>query len=212
MPNIVSSLVSLLLDLEKNFNLLLVNIKQDFAESFSLSFHPLLIPFYSLMFVFVLPIFEVQALGLSFQISILVITALSTIILPLASMFILRNQNSISSFAIPERKERSKPYIFTMIFFGITAYMLGRISFIPSIIPLVLFIPVLSIFTLLLINSGKFGPPYLGKVTAAATRTALLSPVQVHAGSFRVSVIHRILTRTTGSLTYMRDHSYACAV
>ena len=31
-----------------------------------------------------------------------------------------------------------------------------------------------------------------------------------HAGSFCVSVIHRTLTRTTGSLTCMQDHSYAC--
>ena len=32
----------------------------------------------------------------------------------------------------------------------------------------------------------------------------------VQAGSFRVSVIHRTLTWTTGSLTCVRDHSYAC--
>ena len=32
----------------------------------------------------------------------------------------------------------------------------------------------------------------------------------VHAGSFRVSVIRRTLTWTTGSLTCVRDHSHAC--
>ena len=37
------------------------------------------------------------------------------------------------------------------------------------------------------------------------------SPVlRVHAGSFRVSVIHRPLIWTTDSLTCVRDHSYAC--
>ena len=41
--------------------------------------------------------------------------------------------------------------------------------------------------------------------TAAARTEPVL---QVHAGSFRVSVIHRILTWTTGSLTCVRDHSY----
>ena len=46
---------------------------------------------------------------------------------------------------------------------------------------------------------GKFGPPYPGKATAAAT-AALPSPT----GSFRVSVIHRTLTWTTGSLTCVR--------
>ena len=34
---------------------------------------------------------------------------------------------------------------------------------------------------------------------------------KVNAGSFRVSVIHRTMTWTTGSLTCVRDHSYACA-
>ena len=33
---------------------------------------------------------------------------------------------------------------------------------------------------------------------------------KVHAGSFPVSVIHRTVTWTTGSLTSMRDHSFAC--
>ena len=34
--------------------------------------------------------------------------------------------------------------------------------------------------------------------------------LQVHAGSFRVSVIHRTLRWTTGSLTCVSDHLYAC--
>ena len=34
--------------------------------------------------------------------------------------------------------------------------------------------------------------------------------LQVHAGSFRVSVIYRSLTWTTGSLTCVGDDSYAC--
>ena len=33
---------------------------------------------------------------------------------------------------------------------------------------------------------------------------------KVHAGSFRASVIHRTLIKTTGTLTYVRDHYYAC--
>ena len=33
---------------------------------------------------------------------------------------------------------------------------------------------------------------------------------KVHAGSFRVSIIHRTLTWTTGSLMCIRDYCYAC--
>ena len=48
----------------------------------------------------------------------------------------------------------------------------------------------------------------MGKATAA-TRAALPSST-MHAGSFYVSVIHQILTWTTGSLMCIRDHSFAC--
>ena len=34
--------------------------------------------------------------------------------------------------------------------------------------------------------------------------------LRVHADYFRVSVIHRTLTWTTGCLMCVRDHSYAC--
>ena len=69
-----------------------------------------------------------------------------------------------------------------------------------------------SIFvTHFIIPFGKFWPPNLGKATSAA-RAALPSPttVQMHAGYFIVSVIYRTLIWTTGFLTCVRDHSYAC--
>ena len=40
--------------------------------------------------------------------------------------------------------------------------------------------------------------------------TQLLINYKAHAGSFRVSTIHRTLTWTTGSLTCVREHAYAC--
>ena len=64
-------------------------------------------------------------------------------------------------------------------------------------------------FIRFIIPFGKFAPPYLGKATAAA-RAALPPNLQVHAGSFRVTVFHRTLTWTTGSLPCVLDHSYAC--
>ena len=48
----------------------------------------------------------------------------------------------------------------------------------------------------------EFGPPYLGKATAAASREQRYPVLQVHAGSFCVCVIHRTLTGTTGYLTF----------
>ena len=68
------------------------------------------------------------------------------------------------------------------------------------------FVPFLEGFTLCLYLSGNSG---------SRTRVKLQQPqerrypvLQVHAGFFRVSVIHRTLTWTTGFLTRVRDHSY----
>ena len=54
-------------------------------------------------------------------------------------------------------------------------------------------------------NSGRFpqGKP-------AATESRYLMNYKVHAVYFRVSTIHRTLTRTTWSLTCARDHSCSC--
>ena len=50
-----------------------------------------------------------------------------------------------------------------------------------------------------------------GKPAATESRypTLLINNYKVPAGFFHVSVIHRTLTWTKGSLTCVRDHSYA---
>ena len=68
-------------------------------------------------------------------------------------------------------------------------------------------------------SHGKFGWSHFpqGKPAATVSRYPTVSValpkliIKVHAGpSFRVSVLHRTLTRTTGSLTFVRYHSCAC--
>ena len=54
----------------------------------------------------------------------------------------------------------------------------------------------------------RVGFPPQGKPAATEPRYPTVIDYKVHARSFRVSVIHRTLTRTTGSLTCVRDHSY----
>ena len=53
-------------------------------------------------------------------------------------------------------------------------------------------------------NSGRFPQ---GKPAATKSRYPTLMNYKAHAGSFRVSIIHRTLTWPTGSLTCVRDHS-----
>ena len=127
-------------------------MRRDLAESFSLSFHPLFIPFYSLIFVFVLPIFDVQTLGPRFQVSLVAMVGLMTIGLPLFSMRMLKNHGIINSFFLETKEERFIPYFLTATYFAITTYMLFRIDFIPIVIPLLFTIPTLVSAVLLIFN------------------------------------------------------------
>ncbi len=128
-------------------------MRKDFADSFSLSFHPTLIPFYTLLFVFVLPIFQVQALGMSMHISLIIIASLSTIILPMASMYFLKRKGVISSFKMPIKEERTIPYLYTIVYYAITAFMLQRIEIIPIIIPIIFAIPAIIIAIITALNA-----------------------------------------------------------
>lgn len=127
-------------------------MKRDFAESFSLSFHPLLVTFYSLLFIFVLPLFEISEMSTRLQISITTVVAITTIILPAISLLILKRQNTISSFQLENREERTTPYFLTFAYYGITAIMLYRLHFIPPIIPLVMIVAAAGCLSLLLMN------------------------------------------------------------
>ncbi len=127
-------------------------MKKELAESFSQSFHPILIPFYSLLFIFVLPIFEVSSLGFDFQLFIIIVIAITTILLPIISLIFLKRQNIVSSFLIENRKERSTPYIMMFIYYIITTIMLLRVEFMPYIISLVVAIAAAGTLVLFLIN------------------------------------------------------------
>jgi len=127
-------------------------MRRDLAESFSLSFHPLFIPFYSLLFLFVLPIFEVQTLGSRFQVSLLVLVGLMTIALPIFSMRMLKKNRIITSFFLESKEERIIPYALTTTYFAITTFMLFRVDFIPIVVPLIFVIPTIGNLALLLIN------------------------------------------------------------
>ena len=128
-------------------------MRKDLAESFSLSFHPIFVTFYIVLFIFVMPIFTIQSLGSSALLSILVLIAISTVILPIGSMYYLKRKGIIQSFEMHNKNERATPYIYTAIYYATTAYMLYRIDFIPKLIPLILIIPAVVIIMLLVLNT-----------------------------------------------------------
>lgn len=147
-------------------------MKKEFAESFSLSLHPLFVAFYSVLFVFVLPIFEIQSLGSQFAISIIILAFTTTLLLPIFSMLMLKRQNIISSFHIERREERLIPYTLIFLYFSITGYMLYSIDYIPKIIVLLFAIPAVAALTLAASN-------FILKVSAHALSMASVNTLMV---------------------------------
>ena len=71
---------------------------------------------------------------------------------------------------------------------------------------LLIIIIIIQKFCIVLFSILKRNTALLYILLVATINRLLILPFLVHAGSFRVSVIHR----TPGSLTCIRDHFYAC--
>ncbi len=147
-------------------------MRKELAESFSLSFHPILVAFYSLVFILVLPIFELQSLGSRFAISITIMAFMTTVLLPVFSIYMLKRQGVISSFRIEKREQRFIPYLLIFSYYSVTAYMVYRINYIPILIPLMFAIPAISALILTLFNT-------MLKVSAHALSIASVNTMMV---------------------------------
>ena len=71
--------------------------------------------------------------------------------------------------------------------------------------------PLLLFLYILLSLSGNSGRGTWVRLQQSQEQRYIHPVLQVHAGSFRVVVIHPTLTWTTGGLTCVRDQSYVCA-
>lgn len=110
------------------------SISEDFshklASTISVVFHPLLVPVYGLVIIFVAPTlynylpFEVKKL-------IILIVIVNNILLPLSLLPIFIHRNLISSWYMNERKDRVIPLMLSTILYLVTAYIIFRFQ-IPS--------------------------------------------------------------------------------
>ena len=123
-----------------------------FSTIISLVFHPLFIPIYIVLLLFSLPILEVQRLNTGFKYVLIGLLIVNNILLPIASFYFLKQKGSIQSFQMKTASERNFPYLLIFVFYGITSYMLMRISYLD---PIFTFIPIaagISVLTLIPIN------------------------------------------------------------
>ena len=98
-------------------------MKLKLANLISIVFHPIFIP--TLIFATIFGFAPILARPLSNEalLYILVAIFITTFVIPLCSIGVLRFSDYISSLAMKNRKERVVPFLFVSIFYGITTYM-----------------------------------------------------------------------------------------
>ena len=101
------------------------------AQFISVLFHPLWVPLIGLYFLFKLPIFINYRLNEEYLYFIYIIFILNLILAPLFISLYLKRQKIIKSLEMNEVKERSIPYLVSILFYIFTYFLLSKISF-PS--------------------------------------------------------------------------------
>lgn len=98
-------------------------MKVKLANIISVVFHPIFIP--TLIFAALFGFAPILARPLSDEALMYILMAIfiTTFVIPLCSMGVLRFSDYISSMAMKERKERIIPFLFVSVFYGITTYM-----------------------------------------------------------------------------------------
>lgn len=100
------------------------------ARTISVIFHPLLIPVYGLLIIFIAPTlynylpYEVKRL-------MIFIVLVNNVLLPLSLLPFFVHRNIIRSWFMNERKDRIIPLILNTILYGVTTYIIFRFS-VPS--------------------------------------------------------------------------------
>lgn len=95
------------------------------AKITSVIFHPLFMPVYGMIIVF-LPASPYGYLPLGVKKLLILIMLVNNVFLPFALLPFLKHMNFISSWSLSERKERKIPMIITTILYATTSYMIFR--------------------------------------------------------------------------------------
>lgn len=103
------------------------------AQLISFLFHPLIIPTLGIFIFFNTDSYLNYAISEEMKNAVLLLVAISTFIIPTLVSFLLLNKKIISTLEMETQQERRVPYIFTIIFYFFTLYMLNKAPIPPLI-------------------------------------------------------------------------------
>lgn len=127
-------------------------MNRSLAKTFSVVFHPLLLPTY--IFAFILYYLPVSTLSLAVQSRWIVLAMIffTTFIIPSLGAYVMVKAGHLSSMEMEKRKERSLPLLFTSLCYATTAYLFYREQAFDEIFYFIMAIIAASVFMTYLVS------------------------------------------------------------
>lgn len=132
------------------------------ARFLSIVLHPLLMPTYTLWLVLRVDPRLGYFLGEVGSLAVLGMVALMTVAFPLTSTLLLLRAGLISSLEMPTRSERIAPYVMSLLYYGMTWYLLSRTPLHPAAVLLVPGALIALLFTTLITLRWKISAHMVG--------------------------------------------------
>ena len=107
-------------------------MEEKFAKFISYLLHPLLLPTYALLVLFGQSAYFIMMLPTNYRWAMLGLIFGNTVLLPIIIIWMMRSKGLISSMHLPERRERTFPFIIAALAYFATWFMLGNMG-LPSI-------------------------------------------------------------------------------
>jgi len=101
------------------------------AQLVSYVFHPLFIPFYTIVFLIQFHPSYFAGFGAYDKFKLMSATALNTVFFPALSVLLMKGLGFIKSITLPERQDRIGPYLAAMIFYFWAAWVFFKFQPVP---------------------------------------------------------------------------------
>lgn len=122
------------------------------AQTCSILLHPLLMPTYGMALYFG----AVQRLRPEFSVAYSIVsvvgTSMFTLLIPAACIIFLWKTQRIDSLHIDNPKQRTSPYIYTIMAYGFWAYFVDQVLYLPTLILLIAIGATLALLAVTVIN------------------------------------------------------------
>ncbi|MGB1317271.1 MAG: phosphatase PAP2 family protein [Flavobacteriales bacterium] len=164
-------------------------MEQKLAFAISVIFQPIFVPIYSLIILFNADTYLTYAVHPDMKLAVYAITVLNTILVPIGIFYYFLRAGIIESFHMHTAKERSLPFLTTIVFHCSTLYLFSKMP-VPSLFSNLVLGAIASVAMAFIINlKWKVSIHMLGMGGLVGTIIGLMLRYQVNALSLIMMLV-----------------------